>query len=391
MDNFAFLLPSTMTLFAVVFLVVGWSGPRAARAWGLAFLFGAIGFVAPILPLPMILQSLLANGVFLVSFYCYGEALLIHFRAPRLIAIRIIFALVAYAAIIVAVEGFANLPMELTIGDIASAVLLGLPLAAVFWRAKTLADRLLVTVAGVVILDILARLFIFTVLVGISPAMSDFANSSYTYYMQVAVGVLSVSFALAAMGSIVARMLDMYRQAAERDPLTDLLNRRGFDAAILRLPQPAGGLVMTCDIDYFKDVNDSFGHAAGDKVLSGLADLLLSRLPKDALVARFGGEEFVVLVRGMSPAMGAALAQSIRADFSARDWRAADVSRQVTLSIGVSALNADDRSPHDALARADQALYTAKADGRNRVMVDAGDSYVAGLRVVPAARDISAR
>ncbi|QQR38131.1 GGDEF domain-containing protein [Devosia rhizoryzae] len=386
MDNFAFLLPVTMALFGVTFLIVGATGQRVAFAWGLAFAFGAIGFTAPILPLPIKLQSLLANAVFLVSFFYYGEALLTHFRAPRLVTVRIVFALLVYAAIIVAVEGFESLPMELTIADLASAVLLGVPVCLVFWRAQTLAERALVAVATVVVVDIVARLFIFSVLVGLSPALADFAGSTYTFYMQASVGVLSVSFALAAMASVVDRMLAGYRDAAERDPLTGLLNRRGFDvaAALLSPADRQRGVVMTCDIDHFKTVNDSFGHAAGDAVLSGLADLLVSRMPAGSLVARFGGEEFVVLLRDVPLASSGALAQSIRADFSARDWRPAGVDRQITLCIGLAGVNPEDASLHDALARADRALYSAKANGRNRVMIDAGESYVASLRVVPA-------
>jgi diguanylate cyclase (GGDEF)-like protein len=393
MDNFAFLLPVTMALFGVTFLVIGTTGQRAAIAWGLAFVFGAFGFTAPVLPFAVKLQSLLGNAAFLVSFFYYGEALLVHFRGPRLVAPRIVFSLLVYAAIIVAVEGFASLPMELTIADLSSAVLLGVPLALVFWRARELADRVLVAVATIVVVDIVVRLFVFTVLVGVSQELADFAGSTYTYYMQVSVGVLSVSFALSAMGSIFARMLSGYRNAAERDPLTGLLNRRGFDVAAAQLgsTERQRGVVMTCDIDHFKHVNDSHGHAAGDAVLCGLADLLVSRLPQGSLVARFGGEEFVVFLRELPLGTAGAIAQSIRADFSARDWRPAGADQQITLCIGLAAVLPTDASLHDALSRADRALYSAKSSGRNRVMIDAGESYVAGLRIVSAGDAANAR
>ncbi|MDB5612373.1 MAG: diguanylate cyclase [Devosia sp.] len=104
-SNFAFLLPTTMTLFGLVFLVIGGLAQSTASAWGVGFIFGAASFVAPVLPMPVMLQSLFGNATILVSFFYYGEALLRHFGAPRLTAIRLISSLLAYAAIIVAVVG----------------------------------------------------------------------------------------------------------------------------------------------------------------------------------------------------------------------------------------------------------------------------------------------
>ena len=386
-SNFAFLRPITMALFALVFLAIGGRGQTTANAWGLGFLFGAISALAPVLPMPVQLQALFGNATILVSFFYYGEAVLRHFGAPRLIAVRLVFALLAYAIVIVAVVGAESLPLELTVSDIAVSLLLGGPLALVIWRAKSLMDRVLVGVAAVVVVDIVARLFIFNVMIGVSRELADFAGSSYFYYMQVSAGVLSVAFALAGLGSLACATLEAYRNAAEQDPLTGLLNRRGFDRAVTSLStaQRAGGIVMTCDIDNFKQVNDGFGHASGDLVLAGLADLLLSRLLANAIVARFGGEEFVVFLPYMPLATGAALGQSIRADFSARDWRGAGIQRQITMSVGVAAPQASDMSLYDALARADRALYAAKSAGRTQVMIDTGEAYVPGLRIVPAA------
>ncbi|KKB76548.1 hypothetical protein VW35_17365 [Devosia soli] len=387
MDNFAFLLPVTMTLFGVVFLAIGWRGHAAARAWSAGFLLGAAGFLAPILPLPNKLQSLFGNAVFLASFFYYGEALLRQFAAPRITGLRLAFCLLAYGAILVVVVGLESLNLELAVSDTAIAALLGVPVMLVSHRARTLVDRVLVGVATIVVIDILVRLLIFNVFIGMSDNLAAFASSTYTYYMQVSAGVLSVGFALSALGSVAFQTLDRYRAEAERDPLTGLFNRRGFDAAVAALSpiERHAGVVLTFDIDHFKAVNDSFGHAAGDSVLTSLAELLGQRLPPQAIIARFGGEEFVALVHSMPLAAGTALAQSIRAEFSARDWRPAGVEHAVTLCVGLTSLSPADLSIHDGLARADRALYAAKAAGRNRVMIDAGEAYVPGLRVVTTA------
>lgn len=385
-NNFAVLLPTSMALFGTVFLILGSFGQATARAWGLAFIFGALSYLAPVLPIPVPLQALYGNATILVSFFYYGEALLRHFKAPKWTAARVVFSLLAYASIIIAVVGMQSLPLELTISDISVSLLLGAPLLLVFRRAHSPMDRVLVAVATVVVVDIVVRLFIFNVLVGISPALGDFAGSSYTYYMQISVGVLSVAFALAGFGSVAFATLDQYRLAAERDPLTGLLNRRGFDSAVDRLAaKRSGGTIMVCDIDNFKQVNDSFGHASGDLVLTGLADLLRTRLPASAIISRFGGEEFVVFLADMPLASGAALGQSIRTDFQARDWRNAGIQRQVTMSLGVAAPADDEGTLHDALIRADRALYAAKSAGRNQVVIDAGNAFLPKLRISPAA------
>jgi diguanylate cyclase (GGDEF)-like protein len=383
MDNFAFLLPVTMTLFGVVFVAIGWTGQPTSRAWGAAFILGAAGFVAPVLPLPAKLQALFANAMFLASFYYYGEALLRHFEARRYPTARVVFALIAYAAILFAIEGLHSLNLELTIGDISVTVLLGVPLAMVFGRAKTLVDRVLILVATVVVVDLVVRLLIFNVLIGINDDFANFASTTYAYYLQVNVGVLSVAFALAALGSIGYKTLDSYRFAAERDPLTGLLNRRGFDAAVARLPahERENSVLVTCDIDNFKQVNDRFGHTAGDVVLSSLAELLRARLPIGSTIARFGGEEFVAVLPKVSLSAAAASAQSIRAEFAGRDWQFAGIDGTITLCFGIATASASNGSLDEALKRADRALYAAKAAGRNKVSIDA-EELVEGIRMV---------
>ena len=383
MDNFAFLLPVTMTLFGVVFVAIGWTGQPTSRAWGAAFILGAAGFVAPMLPLPPKLQALFANAVFLASFYYYGEALLRHFEARRYPTARVVFALVAYAAIIVAIESLQSLHLELTISDISVAVLLGVPLAIVFSRAKTRVDRVLILVAAIVVVDLVMRLLIFNVVIGINGDFATFASTAYAYYLQVNVGVLSVAFALAALGSIGYKTLESYRFAAERDPLTGLLNRRGFDAAVARLSssERENSVLAACDIDNFKQVNDRFGHTAGDVVLSSLAELLRARLPVGSILARFGGEEFVAVLPRTSLLAAAASAQTVRAEFASRDWLSAGIDGTVTLCFGIAATSASSGSLDGALKRADRALYAAKADGRNKVSIDVEDPAT-GLRMI---------
>ena len=156
--------------------------------------------------------------------------------------------------------------------------------------------------------------------------------------------------------------LNQSRNAADTDPLTGLFNRRGFDRA--RVKGTTGSIIFL-DIDEFKQVNDRLGHDAGDIVLSATADLLRNVLREGELVARFGGEEFVVFLPGMDLRTASQVAERIRA--SAERTLATELGR-VTLSAGV-AHQADGEAFATALNRADHALYAAKRDGRNRVRV----------------------
>jgi len=147
-------------------------------------------------------------------------------------------------------------------------------------------------------------------------------------------------------------------EASMRDALTGIGNRRQADQS-LGLVAP-GDAVAILDLDHFKAVNDRYGHPAGDRVLSTLATFLERFLREGDSVARYGGEEFVVILRGVD-----AQAQSAF-DRIAEDWRAS--GPVTTFSAGV-AVHRAGRSPSATLTLADQALYEAKAAGRNRVIM----------------------
>ncbi len=172
------------------------------------------------------------------------------------------------------------------------------------------------------------------------------------------------------------KRLDEARRTADEDHLTGLPNRRAFEACFAQEYREARGSGQTlsvafCDIDHFKQVNDTHGHDAGDRVLKLVAQSL-SRISNDNChVARHGGEEFVVLFRDMALADAAAQLDCLREEMAERRLvnRATDVAfGQVTFSGGIADVFAfPDRST--ALRAADAALYRAKQEGRNRISV----------------------
>lgn len=165
------------------------------------------------------------------------------------------------------------------------------------------------------------------------------------------------------------------REAAT-DPLTGVSNRRRFleiGQRLIQLSQRSGEPVslLFFDVDHFKKVNDAHGHAFGDQVLRELAGLAGRLVRRTDVLARFGGEEFVILLPGADTAAARELAERLREQVAALSLRTgAGEALGVTVSVGVATLAADDRpSLRDLLERADAGLYRAKGAGRNRVEV----------------------
>lgn len=160
------------------------------------------------------------------------------------------------------------------------------------------------------------------------------------------------------------------RHDALRDPLTGLANRRALDEALVQRRGRAQCVVMI-DVDHFKQVNDQHSHAVGDAVLRQLGQLLGRQCRADDLAVRHGGEEFVLLLDGVSLHEAQAVCERLRAAAAGHDWALLAPGLTVTVSIGLATLDAD-ADAHLALAAADAALYAAKRAGRNRVVATPG-------------------
>jgi diguanylate cyclase len=162
--------------------------------------------------------------------------------------------------------------------------------------------------------------------------------------------------------------LDAARDDASRDALTNLPNRRAADRKMQSILKDGSSIAVAfCDIDRFKSINDRFGHAVGDRVLKTVAEALSETLEPHT-VARFGGEEFVVLLPGMDAKGAFQLIERAREIVAAKNFRARDTGEligQVTFSAGIATTDSD---PDEALRTADAFLYEAKSSGRNRTI-----------------------
>jgi diguanylate cyclase len=213
----------------------------------------------------------------------------------------------------------------------------------------------------------------------ISPAQLDeltshraaIATASYMTLFLV-IGIISLSFAKTAVQKKLA-----YHRLQERavtDELTGLANRREMKKIgerefirAQRFNRPLS--VMMLDLDHFKSVNDTFGHHTGDQVLKHVATIFLSTIRLQDLVARFGGEEFVILMPETEIEGAILLAERIREKINKQPYHDKEDVVTINISIGVSTINEADSDYKQTLIRADKALYQAKERGRDRVEV----------------------
>jgi diguanylate cyclase (GGDEF)-like protein len=164
--------------------------------------------------------------------------------------------------------------------------------------------------------------------------------------------------------------LTRLRQLADTDFLTGLMNRRAFLAAAddalkycRRYKRSMAALMI--DIDHFKKINDTHGHAAGDDAIKAIADIIGNSIRTTDKAARFGGEEFVVLLREIDQETALLLAERIRRAIEVSTITNEDKVIPATVSIGLSLVEESDRDVQDMIERADQGLYVAKKNGRN--------------------------
>lgn len=168
------------------------------------------------------------------------------------------------------------------------------------------------------------------------------------------------------------KLLGLLAQRAQIDGLTGLWNRAYFDARLdsaLSEASRTGAIISLamCDIDRFKEINDHYGHPAGDAVLEGFARILVAELRRHDVACRYGGEEFAIIFANTSEDDAANVLERVRGRLEKQVWPN-HPERTVTASFGLSSTEPDNLDARELVAQADGALYRAKANGRNRLV-----------------------
>lgn len=378
----AFVLAINMSvagIFAVAFAVVAATNRTARGAWWLVLGCG-MGIFHVGLEFLLTRQAdptVVGIGIFLGFLSALTFALIgacYHYRAqPPWIVIAVIWVGTLLAVPVIFSMPYASMPRT---------ILYQLPyfsmqsLAAfVIWRTgrRQALDLLLVALQLFAALIYLAKPMV-AATIGTASAPQEYMATTYAAISQsgsvVSLMAIGLVLLLVMMRDTTAEMV----VRSETDPLSNVLNRRGFERhaelALLRGGNMA--VLIAADLDHFKKINDSFGHAAGDGVIAHFAAMLADAAPPNAIVGRIGGEEFAVLIPGALLSEGRRYAETVRAAFASAQLPVLGIDRGFTASFGVAQRTFDD-SLYELSRRADAALYRAKSGGRNQVRAALGE------------------
>lgn len=225
----------------------------------------------------------------------------------------------------------------------------------------------------------------------------DFAIETGGHWLNVLSVILLILLPVSGTTTFLLMCSDRLRrgveEAAATDHLTGLPNRRSLachGAVVLERARRGGERFSAAifDIDEFKRINDRYGHEAGDRALVHVAAILRAETRATDMIARTGGEEFVVLFCGLDRAAAFTAAERMRRAVEAARFALGPDGIAITVSGGVSACRPGDRSYEDTLGRADKALYRAKSAGRNRIEIEADDPAPERDRSAPPVRHV---
>lgn len=379
MSGAAFILAINLTvsgLLALGFLLIaGYDRSYVSARWiALAYALAVAYFVLEFLIKASLGPAVdtIAYASFLAVLAAFAVGLARKYETPPpWIAIGVIFA------VSVAINIYAQgLPRQTFLRNILwqspYAVMQVLSVVAVFRsRNRSRLDNTLGIFLALCALQFLTKPWIAAYTGGNGATPSAYLDTTYAMFSQSLGAVFGFSVALLTVAVYVRSMLSDAVTRSETDPLSGLLNRRGFEdraealmASMWRARVPVS--LVICDLDHFKSVNDTFGHAMGDRVIVAFAGVLRDVSSGNHTVGRIGGEEFALVMSGANLQTARLVAEGTRVAFSGAKMMDLPDGRRLTASFGVAEMQPGE-SYVDLLRRADIALYEAKNAGRDCV------------------------
>lgn len=240
-------------------------------------------------------------------------------------------------------------------------------------RSRRMIDNMLAVFLAIGSLHYFAKPFLAMSFGGTGISAQQYLGTNYAMFSQALGAVTAIATALLLIFMLAADILRQVTAKSETDALSGLLNRRGFEERLAHAAHQRGanGLpvsLVIADLDHFKQVNDSFGHAVGDRLIVRFAETLRQSASEHHRLGRIGGEEFAIVLPGSNLAAGRLFAESVRAAYAAIDGEGLPPDTRFTASFGVAEM-APGEIPASLVARADAALYEAKRAGRDCVRV----------------------
>ena len=311
----------------------------------------------------------LLGALYLLGSWALAQGMALRYGGSAHPRLALLISLVALAGLYYFSQVTDQLHMRMLILNVAMNLLLLLGVAAVY-RSRRSNDWLERVLRGSYLCFVgysLARLAVVAVLMRPDPSQS--LVQSPLWLLMLAVNLLlSLWFVGVLLAVTVREVLHRLQKERDLDPLTQVLNRRAlFERAPARLERLRTGCwaLLMCDVDYFKQINDSLGHAVGDEVLVTVANVLTRNVRHTDLVVRLGGEEFLILLHCESLQSACAVANRMREQLMQETHPRMGV--RLTASFGVAEV-AGAEQLHAAMDQADSLLYEAKRAGRNRVV-----------------------
>lgn len=350
---------------------------RAITHWGLFMLFIGLGFLFSAMrrePRTFI-PYVGCNIAFIAGYIALGRGLECYVRiqpADRLYAI--LFSLSSLTLILLG-PAAVHAWLRVIVAYMMGTVIVGLAIKRV---AKQV---ILITGRRMFIVYVLPAVLL--VIVFLSRSIMQAVDPSHAFEMQLdnennrsallvyLIGAAMFNFSF--VGLVTTQLLQRLRDQVRRDALTGLPNRRALEEVLQQEWQRfqlsgQGFAVLALDLDYFKRVNDTYGHLIGDAVLQETGRRLLATVRHSDVVVRTGGEEFVVMLPNATWEGALAQAERLRRAVVERPFALSDFTLAITLSVGVTLAYQRDTALHQVLHRADRALYRAKAEGRDRIV-----------------------
>ncbi len=369
--------PVLAAAFAAVFFALWWRAGlgKHVLAFGVSFACAAIAFLAThLLPTGSIYTFHLTHAFYALSTATMVWGMCSRVGRPAYLGVQVSIYGTAALLLSVAVMTSQDAGPRLLIVNTAYGAMFLVGMVSLMGAPRRhVLDTLILVIAATNVADFMIRPMLQLLAEGAIP-VAEYRQSIYYSVINLVLSIKALSLAIVLVVACAHELMTAMRERSDRDALTGLRNRRAFETDIagpLMLAQQTGVPVslVIADIDHFKQVNDIWGHQAGDQAIAEFGQLIGSMTREQDIAGRVGGEEFCVLVWDCPGEAAEKLAERIRSRFAQHLVPAIGESVRLAASFGVAHLR-EGESYERLFARADAALYRAKQNGRNRVEGD---------------------